>query len=644
MTLSLLQEPVMSFEDGSGRPLSGGKLHTYAAGTLTLKATFQDQAGNIPNTNPITLNARGEATVYGSGNYRMILRDSKGNTIWDRDNINVTDLSQSGGSSAIGFIQAGSNAVARTAQDKMRDTVSVLDYGADRTGATSAVVAIQNAINALAGGTVVIPPGRYLVDGEIRLTLKANGAGVGPKGGFRIEATGAQFIGTGRILVDSCKRVQINGLDAPDHDLVWRGQWWGKYSNMRFRNLIMADALGTDFNSNYWTKFDTCVLQKVVFETAAITASNAITFVGCSFRGRADQGFSQTADYALEFLANQNCQDWHFIDCDLSYYNVAIYRIGAGNTTGQIELHFDDCYFDTLSPKPLSRSNSRIVTNRSRTSNELQHAGTLSAIARGAQDSYRQDRAAAWRSFTAVNLVPNGDFRVGLPSYTGAGLPLGSVGGATVTEMSGAGLFGRYLNINQPNATNNAVRFRPRPAPFAGRYTAVVLVRNASGGTKTIQGGFNALFNQFEITNTEWTLWTLTSGTDIAAGAVTDILLSTADGTPFNIDVCYAAVTFGEGGVPFVLASPHQEVEGSMTFNPPSIINAGQTTQDVTVPGAALGDYAIASFSIDTQGIKLDAQVRAANVVRVTFTNNTGAPIDLGGGTLRVLVRKWSYG
>ncbi|WNG69279.1 hypothetical protein [Cupriavidus gilardii] len=91
MTLSLLQEPVMSFEDFNGRPLSGGKLYTYAAGTLTPKATFQDQAGSIPNSNPITLNARGEATVYGSGNYRMILKDSKGNTVWDRDNIESID-------------------------------------------------------------------------------------------------------------------------------------------------------------------------------------------------------------------------------------------------------------------------------------------------------------------------------------------------------------------------------------------------------------------------------------------------------------------------------------------------------------------------------------------------------------------------
>jgi len=88
MTQSLMQEPVQSYEDGSGNPLNAGQLFTYAAGTLTPKATYQDAAGSTPNANPIVLNARGEAVVYGSGNYRMILKDSGGATIWDRDNVN----------------------------------------------------------------------------------------------------------------------------------------------------------------------------------------------------------------------------------------------------------------------------------------------------------------------------------------------------------------------------------------------------------------------------------------------------------------------------------------------------------------------------------------------------------------------------
>jgi hypothetical protein len=42
----------------------------------------------------------------------------------------VTDLSASSGSSLVGFLQAGTGAVARTVQAKDRDIVSVKDFGA----------------------------------------------------------------------------------------------------------------------------------------------------------------------------------------------------------------------------------------------------------------------------------------------------------------------------------------------------------------------------------------------------------------------------------------------------------------------------------------------------------------------------------
>jgi hypothetical protein len=145
MTMSLLPDPVQSFEDASGRPLSGGLLFTYAAGTLTAKATYQDAHGATPNANPITLNARGEAVVYGSGNYRLTLKDSAGTTIWDRDNVEALGLSQSHGSASIGFIQAGVSSVPRTAQAKMRDIEAVVDWGAIGDDMTDNTAPLNNA-------------------------------------------------------------------------------------------------------------------------------------------------------------------------------------------------------------------------------------------------------------------------------------------------------------------------------------------------------------------------------------------------------------------------------------------------------------------------------------------------------------------
>lgn len=63
------------------------------------------------------------------------------------------------------FLQAGTGAVNRSVQSKIREFVSVLDFGADLTGTTSSTTAFQNAIDSLPakGGTVYIPAGTYIV-------------------------------------------------------------------------------------------------------------------------------------------------------------------------------------------------------------------------------------------------------------------------------------------------------------------------------------------------------------------------------------------------------------------------------------------------------------------------------------------------
>jgi hypothetical protein len=177
MITSLMPTPKQQYFSLGGIPLVGGKVYTYAAGTTTPKATYTDSAGTVPQQNPIVLNARGEPAnaIFWSGAYKVEVRDALGNLVYSLDNYNtdpaglwniLTTLAAAAGSSLVGFIQSGVGAVLRTVQNKLRDEVSIKDFGAVGDGVANDTAALTLAINSLgaAGGRIYFPQGMYLIN------------------------------------------------------------------------------------------------------------------------------------------------------------------------------------------------------------------------------------------------------------------------------------------------------------------------------------------------------------------------------------------------------------------------------------------------------------------------------------------------
>lgn len=215
---TLLPEGKQSFCTSAGIPLVGGKLYTYDAGTNNPRQTFSDAAGTIPNTNPVILDARGEATIFWDGAYKAILKDALDNTIWTVDGfssgasfISASDPSgahwttvqgfinyivSSLGSGVIGFIQAGVGAVKRWVQDKLRAKVSVEDFGAVGDGVTDDTAAILAALASFGANPGILEFERQFYKTSATILVSTPGMkliGKSPLGAYLITANGQNF-------------------------------------------------------------------------------------------------------------------------------------------------------------------------------------------------------------------------------------------------------------------------------------------------------------------------------------------------------------------------------------------------------------------------------------------------------------------
>lgn len=281
------------FVDANGKPLAGGQVHTYIAGSSTVpQVTYQNSAGTAASTNPIVLDSGGLMTQelwLSSGQlYNFVLTDSFGNVITSADNIFgvasipipssivrqsfvatagqtlfnlsgqyqpglnllevyvngalqlvTTDYTETNSTSftfvtglnagdavtaisytvyagtvtvaslvgygannvqtaldgTVNFTQSGTGAVSRLTSSKLKDTVSVKDFGAVGDGTTDDTAAFNAAIAAVAalsgGGLVIVPtptnvykitsvitvPSNVTVRGQGTATIMITGSG-----------------------------------------------------------------------------------------------------------------------------------------------------------------------------------------------------------------------------------------------------------------------------------------------------------------------------------------------------------------------------------------------------------------------------------------------------------------------------------
>ena len=172
MTALSIQPTFPIFTDIDGQPLENGYIWIGSANLNPLTnpiSVYWDAALTQPAAQPIrTLagypsNTGTPARLYVNSDYSIQVQNKNGSVVYSApaaterySDIVVGNIS----AADVTFLQAGTGADTRTAQNKMREIVSVLDFGATGDGTTNDRAAIQEAMAYLksrGGGKLVFP-------------------------------------------------------------------------------------------------------------------------------------------------------------------------------------------------------------------------------------------------------------------------------------------------------------------------------------------------------------------------------------------------------------------------------------------------------------------------------------------------------
>lgn len=191
-----------------------------------------------------------------------------------------TTLSASASNPSFNYLGSGTGATARTYASKFGDTVSVIDFGADKTGVADSTSAIQSAITyALSltnGGTVYLPTGIYKISSSISIpntanvSLKIHGDGRSTQIKYSGSSTVTEFnVGSGS---------SVFGAQFEFSDFSFAQPTGGTVTAIGLDNINSA----LFYNVSIYSHTNGVLLD----------ASYNTRFIGCTFYGSSQYGIS----------------------------------------------------------------------------------------------------------------------------------------------------------------------------------------------------------------------------------------------------------------------------------------------------------------------------------------------------------------
>ena len=318
-TLSV-SPPFPLITDIDGQPLEDGYIWIGSANLPPIGnpiAAYWDAALTIPAALPVRtrggypVNAGTPARLYVGSDYSILVQNKNGSTLYSAPAATerYSDPVITGVSSAeVSFLQAGLGAVVRTAQSKMRDVVSVKDFGAVGDGVADDTAAIQAALTSLTatGGEVQIPRGTYLISAPLQYASNLTIRGAGAASIIKNTTTRTDD----KVMLQP---IAINGtvskVDVSDIAFDQRGDHYGDSTS----SLLMSINGTTGFALRN-VIFRNCITMAVWNDSSASGAASTKQFsaIGCRVENSNGGGFSffgEIIDSLISGCHFESCKD-----------------------------------------------------------------------------------------------------------------------------------------------------------------------------------------------------------------------------------------------------------------------------------------------------------------------------------------------